>query len=352
MSWFKRGNKKGSPGISPEPASAPAIEHPPETLSTHDEETPARAIPRDLADLFLVMEEHLNELELEDVRSIVATLRQPPPLVERLTNGLDDPEELREAIISSPSLSADVLRVVNSAAFALVSPISSIEHAVSYLGTTMVKGLVLQSAVTQVMSFDTDVQKSAYMRIWRSSYVASTTAHTYATLLAYEHPSIYSTRALLVSVGDLALISARPELAVIYAPKTCLIGRVEAQQNEMMANSAVLSSMLAQQWGLPKDICDSLRHSLTPLAWPPTDSARSIDQQREDALLYLASRIGDAVSYGGLKNIEDFTFPEESTDFFYLHEYLDRCELGSLIPLLQERKNNRRVQQVINNVAG
>ncbi|MDP5054862.1 MAG: HDOD domain-containing protein, partial [Congregibacter sp.] len=248
MSWFRRGDKKDAVESPAKPVQAtPALT----TSSTADSATKApsaaiskvsrtdeerlanlseRRTPDRLADLFLVMEEHLNELELEDIRELVASLRQPPPLVERLTVGLDDPDELREAILSSPTLSADVLRVVNSAAFALSNPISSIEHAVTYLGTTMVRGLVLQSAVGQVMKFETDVQKAAYMRIWRSSYVASAAAQAYATALDFEHPSVHATRALLVNIGDLALISARPELSIIYAPKTEVLRRVEAQQ--------------------------------------------------------------------------------------------------------------------------
>jgi HD-like signal output (HDOD) protein len=353
MSWFKLGGKKStsekSSEAAPEKAAADTAAVIRETEAVEIPELPERKVPDALADLFLVMEEHLNELELEDTRELVATLRQPPPLIERLTDGLDDPEELKDAILSSPTLSADVLRVVNSAAFALTSPISSIEHAVTYLGTTMVRGLVLQSAVAQVMKFETDVQKAAYMRIWRASYIASATAHAYAQALSLEHPSILATRALLVNVGDLALISSRPELSVIYSPKTELLDRVEAQQNHIMANSAVLSSLLARQWKLPKDLCTALRYSLTPLTWTPESNERSTAEQREDILLYLACRVGDAVAYSGLKEVRDFDIlAQTSADFFYLPDYLRRLELGAALTALSDRQYSGKVQQIVN----
>lgn len=354
MSWFKRSEKKDTPESSDKPtvdASAPTATAAVEVSSADQAALSTlaeRKTPDRLADLFLVMEEHLNELELEDISELVAALRQPPPLVERLTGGLDDPEELREAILSSPTLSADVLRVVNSAAFALSSPISSIEHAVAYLGTTMVRGLVLQSTVGQVMKFETDVQKAAYMRIWRSSYVASAAAQAYAGALNMEQPSVHATRALLVNIGDLALISARPELSVIYAPNTDLLSRVETQQQDVMANSSVLSSMLVRQWGLPPDLCDALRHSLTPLSWPPNSSERSADQQREDIVLYLACRIGDEVAFRGLKDLADFdVLAQDSPDYFYLADYLRQLELGGLLGVLSDRSHGRRVQQIV-----
>lgn len=366
MSWFKLGGTKDKNAVPPLDTAAPEPDQGPpaaakvappnaggEGHAVVDTQAAAdlaeRKPPDELADLFLVMTEHLNEVELDDLREIVATLRQPPPLVERLSAGLDDPEELHEAILSSPTLAADVLRVVNSAAFALTSPISSIEHAVAYLGTTMVRGLVLQSAVGQVMKFETDVQKAAYMRIWRSSYVASATAQAYAQALGFEHPSIHATRALLVNIGDLALISARPELAVIYAPKTQLIDRVEAQQRAIVANSAVLSLLLAEQWALPEDLCKALRYSLTPLCWAPDSNERDPNSQREDLALYMACRIGDEVAYKGLRDLANFdVLAQDSPDFFFVPNYLRRLELGNLLTVLSDRSQARRVQQVIN----
>lgn len=342
MSWFKRNESKQTANAEkPEAATDANIPEP-------AEDAPPRKVPSAIADLFLVMEEHLNELEREDIQALADKLQQPPQLVQQLSTGLDDPEELREAILSSPSLSADVLRVVNSAAFALLSPISSIEHAVTYLGTNMVKGLLLQSAVSQVMTFETDVQKAAYMRIWRGSYIASAAAQAYAQALGLEHPSIYATRALLAGVGDLALISARPAMATIYAPKSDLLTRVEAQQDEIMANSAVLSSILVRQWELPEDLYDALRHSLTPLTWSPQENPRSEEERRNDILVYLASRAGDAVAYGQLKEIADFApLMSESPDFFYLHDYLRSPELNSLPGVLADKHYGGRVQRII-----
>ncbi len=354
MSWFKLGGKKDKGGKKPQDTAAVSKTSVggAAQVSAQLKSLSERELPEALADLFLVLEEHLNDAELEDIRAVVAEVQQPPALVDRLSSGLDDPEELRDAILSSPTLSADVLRVVNSAAFALSSPISSIEHAVTYLGTTMVKGLVLQSAVTQIMDFDTDVQKSAYMRIWRGSYIASTAAHAYAQHLGLKHPSIYATRALLVNVGDLALISARPELATIYAPKTDLLTRVEDQQRELMANSAVLSAMLAREWGLPEDLYDALRHSLTLLSWSPGSHERSEENQRADVLLYLACRIGDAVAYGGLKDIRDYDLlADESPDVFHLSAYLGELGMESLLEVLREGKHARRVQQTLSTFA-
>ncbi|MEM9314317.1 MAG: HDOD domain-containing protein [Pseudomonadota bacterium] len=344
MGWFRRsGADKAAP--VEKSAGVPADASASDAGTSLLEGVAPREKPSALADLFLVMEEHLTEIELEDLSKIVAAIPRPPPLVDRLTRGLDDPEELREAVLSSPSLTADVLRVVNSAAFALRAPISSIEHAVNYLGTTMVKGLVVQSAIAQVMSFETDVQQSAYMRMWRSSYVASATAQAFAETLNMEQPSVMATRALLANVGDLALIFARPELSALYALHSTLLTRVEGQQEAIMANSALLSSLLAREWQLPEDLFTALRYSVTPLTWHVDANERTEAEQREDVLLYLACRVGDAVAYTGLKEIGEFdALDEEDLDLYLLPDYLRRLDLGELLSTLRDAKKARRIQ--------
>ena len=200
MNWFKPGGKK--PKRSKAPSSAP-VSSAADTGHADGAADPfaalaGRPVPAALADLFLTLEEHLNELDLEDLRTL------------------------------------------------------------------------------------TDVQKTAYMRIWRGSHIASTTAHAYAKHLGLASPSIYATRALLVNVGDLALISARPELAVIYAPKT--------------------------------------------------------------SLLYLACRVGDAVAYRELKDARDYdVLADESADVFYLPAYLRKLGLESLLDVTREGKYTRHL---------
>ncbi|MFK7830796.1 MAG: HDOD domain-containing protein [Congregibacter sp.] len=358
MSWFKsKGDNQSKPDQGGSGSSVAARSHesdltegPGESdeVSAEADRRSASKPPDELANLFLVMEEHLNEVELDDVREIVDALKQPPGLIDRIAGGLDDPDTQKEVILSSPSLSASVLRTVNSAAFALRASISSIEHAVTYLGTNMVKGLVLQASMNDRMEFTSEQQRASYLRLWRSSYVSSAVAEQYATILDLEQPSVYATRALLANIGALALISHRPELAGIYAPETTLVDRVAAEQDAVMANTTVISSMLARQWSLPEDLFDALKHALTPMSWTPEQNERSEMQQRDDVLIYLATRVGDAVAFGALQDVTQFeVLGEGAPEFFYLPEYLRRYDLGGLLPALQQQATARRITRLI-----
>jgi HD-like signal output (HDOD) protein len=356
MGWFTRrktgdrdgdGSAAADAGEGAQPAATQTDAAPGATPPADTE----RRVPDALADFFLVMEEHLTEVEREDVVEIVSKLRQPPPILERVTRGLDDPEELTEAVKSNPALSADILRTVNSAAFALLSPISSIQHAITYLGTSLVKGLVLQSTVTRVMEFEHPAQQAAYMRLWRSSYVASTAALLLGQSAGAEHPSVLSTQALLANLGDLALLSARPDLAAIYAPGCTLFSRAKAQQDELIANTAVVSGMLASQWQLPPDITRALRHAYVPMAVPPAEHPDAEGDLLSAVICYLAARLGDQVAFHELRDVDDFDADaQDALEYFYLPDYLSACGHPDLTAHFHESGVRRRLNHLITNL--
>ncbi|MEL7045903.1 MAG: phosphohydrolase, partial [Pseudomonadota bacterium] len=71
-------------------------------------------------------------------------------------------------------------------------------------------------------------------------------------------------------------------------------------------------------------------------------------EQREDVLLYLACRIGDAVAYAGLKEVGEFdALDEENLDLYLIPDYLRRLELGKLLSLLGDPRKTRRIQQTV-----
>lgn len=344
MGWFRRSKDKTAPETDGREAAAAAPDAAPPNAQG-DQATP---VPDRLADFFLVFEEHLTEVEKEDVDHIVARLRKPPALLERVSRGLDDPEELTEAVTSDPTLSADVLRTVNSAAFHLAAPISSIQHAVTYLGTNMVKGLVLQATVGQLLELESPAQHTAYMRLWRASYIASAVAQELGKAVGSEDPSVLATRALLANIGDLALVSARADLASLYAAHAPLFDRVAGQQEAIVANSAIIGATLARRWALPADLEHSLRYQLVPMAWPPERFGETGLDSGEQVLVWFAMLVGDATSFGASRNLADFAIDRpDALEYVYLPAYLRASGHRDLPALLQDPDTRGKLQRVI-----
>lgn len=348
MGWFTRNRqRRGSAGKNAR--RRPDANPDPVAPLENSSETPREPrVPDELADFFLVMDDHLTEVEREDVVEIADRLGQPPPILERLSKGLDDPEELAEAVKSNPALTADILRTVNSAFFSLQAPISSIQHAINYLGTSLVKDLVLQSTISNQMEFEQAAQQAAYMRLWRSSYVASTVALMLGQNQGMKNASVLSTRALLTNLGDLALLSARPETAALYAPQATLLARTKAQQAELVANAAVIGGMLARQWGLPEDLSLGLRGALIPMALPPAKHPDGNGELDAAVVCYVAGRVGDQVAFHGLRDVGALDLlAQEELDYFFLPAYLQAAKLPQLPAALQDATVRRRINQLI-----
>lgn len=77
-----------------------------------------------------------------------------PHVALRVMEVAQDPksgaQELKEAMETDPSLCARVLKCVNSSAYALRSPITSLQHAIAYLGSKQIRNLAMSAAVSEL----------------------------------------------------------------------------------------------------------------------------------------------------------------------------------------------------------
>ncbi len=150
--WLRKPASKKSASTMQRSAPPKAAAHIDRGAKTESDGTPAeaplRAIPDDLEHLRLRRRGELDETEQAAVLDICAAMPEPHPVQTQMAGGLDTPEELTSAVVTDAGLTASILRTVNSAAFALATPITSVQHAVTYLGVGVVKGLVAQAVVS------------------------------------------------------------------------------------------------------------------------------------------------------------------------------------------------------------
>ncbi|MEM1141254.1 MAG: HDOD domain-containing protein [Pseudomonadota bacterium] len=301
----------------------------------------------------------LDELEVEKlqaVATICASMEEPHPIQAQLARGLDSPEELMDAVVTDAGLTASVLKTVNSAAFALSSPITSVQHAVTYLGVSVVKGIVAQAAMAESSQEGTPEQQQALGRIWKSACAASAVAQAMAKELGFERPSICATKALFANLGDVVLTLKYENASTWFAPGSGLAARVSAQRDAMGADSALVGSALAESWDLPDDIRNSIGDGLLPLLVDaeshPLDGAE-LDQH---LVVYLADRIGDAVAYQGLNDLADFELSptgsdsdsdEEYPDLFHFQSYLSQPVMQRASVLLQDPSFRRKLGRTL-----
>lgn len=337
-------------------------EHPTEATAEKTQSTDAKSYiqyltpklpPPELMDFKLIHESQLTAHLREKVLAMTNSIPRPRKILVPLTRGIDDARELADIVKTDPEVAAKILRAVNSAAYRLPAPVSSINYAITYLGMDLVRDIAMQLAIQSNIKVASPTLNAAYDKLWVSSFIASSFALRMAQILGLRNPSELSTQALLSSIGNLAILAYRPALAVGYASPTSLFERTKTEQENLQANTAVVGALLAKQWELPKSVIHTIRHSLTPMAIAPKDCNLTVAEIQEMVFCYVACRLGDLVAMHNLADIGQANLIDQTgLEYVYLTEYLKKGGLESLIENLKNNSLRPAINQQIRQLKG
>ncbi|OSQ49130.1 response regulator [Thalassospira alkalitolerans] len=285
----------------------------------------------------LLVETIENALDLrqllagDELRSLVAsieTLASPPDTYLRLVKALEDPkvsQEMISQIVSSDiALTAEVLKLTNSAYFAIAQKISSVSHAVRMIGTETLKALALFIGIFR--GFDGPPSEAdKLLRLCHRSQQIGVTA---AMIAEYEQlpraicQAVPST-GMLSHVGSLILYANRnQEMAeVIKRVETEHIPIEQAELEQFGAAHPEVGAYLLGLWGFPAPVVQAVAYHHRPMDQPHREmnvltsiyvaqhltrevgqKESGIDAPSQIDLDYLAS-IGKADSLGEWENI-------------------------------------------------
>lgn len=292
-------------------------------------------MPASLATLHLYQEKDLSAEVQTRLATLTNEVPRPKSIMLRLVAGKDDPVQLSRLISTDPGSTALLLRTVNSAQFNLSHKIDSIQRAITYLGSKLVKDIVLSNIIKGDRKVgDREVERLA-QKFWLTSYIASSMASLAAQQLRYETSSSIATQSLLFSIGDITLLTHIPELKKLYLKPLSFTERVQAVQDELGFNSAIAAAVLARAWKLPDTLITGLANSLAPLTTAPEDCA--IEDLAPFTLSYACYRLADHMIRERIADIgEAFELLTQADEYYYLKDYLEVCKLQSLGTILTD----------------
>lgn len=166
-----------------------------------------------------------------------------------------------------PSLTAMVLRLVNSASFGLRTSVSSLRQAVVLLGTSHLRSLALAASMSQLFSGPSDSGSCSGEgdagTPWEHAFAVACGARAIALELAPGAGEAAFAAGMLHDLGGLVLSSSFPEAAVIAEAKAAIgsMGRIDAEKEALGADHGELGAALAERWGLPAPLVTAVsRH--------------------------------------------------------------------------------------------
>ncbi|HCO44825.1 MAG TPA: hypothetical protein DIT63_12025 [Gammaproteobacteria bacterium] len=273
------------------------------------------------------------------------SLPRPRAVLTQLLLAGDDPVELARVVATDTASAALLLRTVNSARFHLTRPVSSVQHAVTYLGANLVRDMAIRHALALPAPAHDPAAERANQRLWRIGYLASTIALAVARHQRWPSAGALSTQALLFGLGDIALLAHHPGLAELYAPDYGLPARVEEIQRRLALNPAMAAAHLGRVWQLPQELVRGLGASLTPLAGGPQQLAP--DLLAPVTLGYFSTGLADVMLRQGSCD------PRTAVDTllglphaFFLPEYLAACGVSGVLDALAQPAAARRLNAV------
>lgn len=229
---------------------------------------------------------------VEDVSGLVS----PPEVCLRVTELLHSPgtsaADFARVIGHDPSLSARLLRVVNSPYFGFGGRIDTISRTVALLGLRELHALVM--AASAVTSFSRLSNRLVNMdTFWRHSVLTGLLARGLASRADVLHPERLFVAGLLHDVGSLVLFHRLPDvmrdLLLVADGDEALLCQVET--DTLGFNHADVGAHLFALWHLPPSLVEAVRDHHRP---------ESGAGGRETSMVHIAERLA---SYTGIASL-------------------------------------------------
>lgn len=240
--------------------------------------------------LELPLKENRNTDTVDQISTKISkeltSLPSIPENIQAIQNMLDDPkitiQQIADKIGTDPALSAEILRLVNSAAFMSPKPVGDLAEAVKLVGTKGVRTLILSTAALVTLN---KVNRNQLNRIWGHTQKTGFFAREMTRLLG--HKKIAEDAflgGLLHDIGKVVMITAEKETldAIERVAQNSSYSKDILEYINFSITHAKVGSQILTEWNFPKSIIASVKHHHTP-------EAASEDDKVLVGIVYLAN---------------------------------------------------------------
>lgn len=195
--------------------------------------------------------------ELQSAYKAIKGAKVPsiPDILLKLNEEFAKPEPdnnaIVELVLQEQTLTGNIIKTVNSAAYGLQQTVESIPHAVSLLGLKKLKNLVLSALVMQHMNARTPVAR----QIWEDSLEVAKAALVISNSVDGLAPDEAYLAALLQDCGAMLMAEKWPDYERVWRNSGAQpISIMQMENHRYGANHAVVGYLFGRHWKLPERI--------------------------------------------------------------------------------------------------
>ena len=206
----------------------------------------------------------MRDTKLNEILAKVDSFPTMPGAGTKMLVLLEEPDtavsEIEEILRYDPGLTANVLKLANSAYFGIPSKIGSLKQAVILLGLKRLIQLVVASSVSAVMDKSVAGYDLPAGDLWRHSVAVSIAAEALVKGKKKLDIEDVFTPALLHDVGKLVLGAfVKEELEAIKSIADKGVPFVVAENMILGTDHAEIGARILAHWNLPADVINAVR---------------------------------------------------------------------------------------------
>jgi len=190
-------------------------------------------------------------------------------LIQMMGNPNHDVQNVLRIVQTDSALTTKVLTVVNSAAFALTEPITSISRAVSYLGDKKILGIALEFCVNDLFQKPLEGYEGKQGALWEHNLCVAIASKEIACFSKKEtSPDLAYTGGILHDIGKSILsdyLKGTAAECITDISEGNVPDYIAAEEKRLGTNHCIVGSDMAKAWNLPSPLSDIIRHHHHPV---------------------------------------------------------------------------------------
>lgn len=211
------------------------------------------------------LQNHINE-KIQSIPSL-------PAMVGKILEITSDPnsstQSLWEIISADQALSANILKIANSAFYGLSKKVGSLQHALSLLGYKEVRNLVITQTVFQTFKDRCKYGPLELGPFWAHAFTCAMGSQIISEYTGGEDQDLY-TACLLHDIGKLVIYMALPEAYTEMINEIGHCGHTifETEYNFFGLTHSQIAKSVLQKWRFPDHIIEGIAFHHDPKQAP------------------------------------------------------------------------------------
>jgi HD-like signal output (HDOD) protein len=242
-----------------------------------------------------------TKITYEIILNRIHDLPTLPAIVYELTQVINDPmsstSDVEKIMAKDQSMTTKVLKLVNSAYYAIPGGVTSLSRAIAYIGFDCIQQLVLGSSIVDALKVKDETQFNI-KEFWKHSAGVSIAAETIAKHIHHPMPSDMFTCGLVHDMGKIALFSISPETIseITKFANDKKLSFSEAEKILDIPNHNLVGKLLAEKWKLPTQIQMVIKYHHELLL--PARGTLSSELNNAVDIVYLSNLLIHALKFG------------------------------------------------------